>query len=134
MSNVNAAIGIAQFNRKEYMWNARKLVASFYWDLLSRIECAVPVLPESQCFVPHIFPIRLKTAEYLMTIIERFKSEHIEFGRHYYPCHFLEYYDHCERSDMSQTEALYESCISLPMHPELSGRDLVRNASALSLR
>lgn len=134
MSNVNAAIGIAQFNRRESMWNARKAIASFYWDLLSGIEYAVPVLPRNDCFVPHIFPIHLNTIEYLEKIVERLNSERIEFGKHYYPCHFLEYYNRCERSDLSQTEALYRSCISLPIHPELSKTDLERIALALDLR
>ena len=125
LSNVNAAIGIAQLARREDLWSARIRIANEYQTRLTEyssfVTCTTPI---SQKYVPHIFPVKLKNVLLREKLESLFLLSSIEFGRHYYPCHLLSYFRSYPCADLVNTLSLYDTQLSLPLHPEILDRDI----------
>ena len=133
MSNLNAAIGLAQLGRfeKELKPPRRKL-AKGYHDKLRAVPGMLLFPDDYNEIVPHIFPIRVMNnrrdglRQYLI-------DNGIECGVHYYPGHLLSYYGknsshHLSGGYISRplpvTERVYSELLTLPLHPEVSEDDL----------
>jgi len=121
MSNVNAAIGIAQLNRSKELWEKRKKLANFYYEnFINYSDLLRLIIPKDEGVVPHIYPIVIFSEEKLKLIFKAFKANSIQYGRHYFPCHRLDYFKNYSHNDLKNTNYLYEHLISIPLHCDLS--------------
>ncbi len=126
MPDINAAVGVAQFENLHTMRVGRQRVAQRYFDNLS----ACDVLDVPKISVPmsyhawHIFAVVVQS--YTITraqVIERLQSRGIGTGVHYKPLHQLHYYKHMYRlqaCDFPHTEKYWQGCISLPIYDALT--------------
>ena len=123
MSNIFAGIGLVQLERFESEFKVkRQVLAIAYTKLLSNID-------NVECFdinfehtVPHIFPIKvLKNRDELK---EEFSRNNVEVGIHYFPNHKLSYFSDSDLC-LPKSEALYDTLLSLPLHPEISHKDQI---------
>ena len=120
LSNLNAAIGLAQLNRKSELWSARKSILKRYHDSLSPFNSIIkPIISSDHSVVPHIYPVLLPVP-LRKKLEQKFKAANIQYGRHYFPNHLLSFYKDCPRDSLKITEHIYDRIISLPMHPLLS--------------
>lgn len=130
MSNINAAIGIAQLKRSNSLFERRMSISKMYHKLFADHSKIQPIVAPSRWTVPHIYPILLPSSYEINSRNALRKNlleeKNIETGCHYYPNHNLDYY----RQDstclpLTITEQLYPRLLSLPMHPDLTNEDIL---------
>ena len=131
MSNVNAAIGLAQLKRRNELWSRRKSLSSTYHHCFSSSTNFSPLLPNDNRIVPHIYPVYTNNHS-LDVIINHLSAHDIEVGRHYYPNHYLDFFSGFPSGDLSITEDFYRNTLSLPLHPLLEQSDVNTILAALS--
>jgi dTDP-4-amino-4,6-dideoxygalactose transaminase len=131
MSDVNAAIGLAQLERAEEMRKERERCARFYMKALSGMECLdlpkVYVGYEDHSW--HLFSIILKPDAVVSRnqCIELLAERGIGTSVHYKPLHRMTYYKntyHLKPEDFPNAERIWEGCISLPIYPSLKNEEL----------
>jgi dTDP-4-amino-4,6-dideoxygalactose transaminase len=131
MSDVHAAIGLAQLERAVEMRNERERCARFYMKSLSGIECLdLPKLHVSyEDHAWHLFPIVLKPGAPVSRnkCIELLAERGIGTSVHYKPLHRMTYYKntyHLRPGDFPNAEKIWVGCLSLPIYPSLKNEKL----------
>ncbi|MDR1609263.1 MAG: DegT/DnrJ/EryC1/StrS family aminotransferase [Holosporales bacterium] len=120
MNDIAAAIGRTQLARFPQIRERRRRSAKMYMKALSAIS-ELQLFPiNTETAVPHIFPIIVKDGS--RDGLQAFLAEAgIETGVQYKPTHLLSYFD--MGYDLPNAVRLYESMLSLPLHPLLSDND-----------
>ena len=131
MPDINAAIGLAQLERADVLFNGRLRCAKFYLQALADIEhldlpiCHGPMDEHSwHLFVPVLKPSApIRRNE----LIDRLNDLGIGTSVHYKPLHRMSYYR--ERYKLSpgqfpEAERIWQGCFSLPIYAGLSDHDL----------
>lgn len=133
MSDVNAAIGLAQLEKAEINRRERQRVAEYYYQHLAGIESVdLPV-----CHVPyedhswHLFPIVLNEKSKInrKEFIEKLSAAGIGTSVHYKPLHRMTYYRekyNLKPEDFPNTEKTWQGNVSLPIYPQLTEEELER--------
>ena len=118
MTDISAAIGIVQLGKLERLTNKRRSNAKFYIENLP--EEVTPKSPRGYLHVYHQFTLRVKNRD---SLIEVLKNSNIDSAV-YYPTlvHSLPAY--MLKIDLPNSKAISEEVISIPVHPELSSKDL----------
>jgi len=131
MPDLNAAVGLAQFERLDEMHRERMRCARRYLDRLASMELLrLPPVPEPfEDSSWHLFPIRVRPEASLSRneIIERLAARGIGTSVHYKPIHRLSYYRDRYTLDASAfpgAEALWQQTISLPIYNLLTDREI----------
>ncbi len=124
MSNIMAAIGIAQFDRLEEFSNSRKKIAKIY-DKLFKSHSRIQVLERDyDAIVPHIYVIKIQGLKKRDLLRKKLLEKGIETGIHYLPNHYLEKYSLKEGENLPNTEKIYSQILTLPIHPEIKEKDI----------
>lgn len=118
MSNIMASIGIVQFEKFEGFKKKRQQLATIYQNELKTyvqlIDCDYTLV------VPHIFVIRVEKNK-RDAIRDELSKIDVPTGIHYKPNHQLTYFmNNQDNSTLSNTDQIYESLITLPLHPEIT--------------
>jgi dTDP-4-amino-4,6-dideoxygalactose transaminase len=124
MSDVHAAIGLAQFGKLERFNEARIANARYLSDRLEGI--VTPVVPDGYRHVFHQYTIRLPVG-HRDALAKHLKTNDIGYGVYYpVPVHRQTFYREALGYDISmpQAERAAASVLSLPVHPALSQEDL----------
>lgn len=118
ISNIMAAIGLAQFKKFPLFKEKRQLLAKLYQQELKGyvelIDC------DYNEVVPHIFVIRVEEIkrDYLK---QKLSEIGIPTGMHYKPNHLLSLFKNNQNPiTLVYTEKIYKELITLPLHPDLS--------------
>jgi dTDP-4-amino-4,6-dideoxygalactose transaminase len=131
MSDINAAIGLAQLERADEFRNERQRCAEFYYENLSDIE--VLDLPVCKCALEdhawHLFWIVLndKSPVRRNVFIEKMDEAGIGTSVHYKPLHRMTYYRErydLKPEDFPNAERHWKGVVSLPIYPTLSDEEL----------
>ena len=122
MSNIMAAIGIAQFNRKDELFNKRKNLAKQYDLLLKNIKDIKTLKNDYNEIVPHIYVIRINGLKNREDLRTELRQNSIETGKHYLPNHYLDFYK--DKNILPNTEKVWNELLTLPLHPELDEEDI----------
>ena len=118
MSNINAAIGLVQFDRFDSFKKIRCERAKLY-DKLFFDQSNIFNLPNDYNFVvPHIYSVRLKGIKNRELLRTKLLEEKIETGIHYFPNHLLTFYK-TENNSLKITEKVSQEIITLPLHPDI---------------
>lgn len=121
MSNINAAIGLAQFDKIERFIARRQQICRDYVRLLRDLE-GVQTLPiDYATTVPHIFVIRIR--DFRDALARYLNANGIETGIHYVPNHLHPLYSRCGVT-LPVTEAAYNEILTLPLHCDLTDDDV----------
>ncbi|OGT22847.1 MAG: aminotransferase [Gammaproteobacteria bacterium RIFCSPHIGHO2_02_FULL_42_13] len=123
MSNLMAAIGVVQLDRfeKEFK-SARRQLISYYYERLKNIQGVQLLQMDLDDIVPHIMPMRVLNGQRDRLGIY-LKQHAVEVGVHYKASHLLSKYGHGS-SQLPVAEQLSVELLTLPLHPELSRRDI----------
>lgn len=126
MTDIHAAIGIEQLKKIEKRIEIRIRNANFMNSRLP--EHVTPFTPEGSKHVFHQYTVRLNSRRDLIS------TELAELGignSVYYPTQVHKLPSFRSDLNLSQTQLATEQVLSLPVHPSLSKRDLVRITDGL---
>lgn len=121
MSNINAAIGLAQIKKVDKFINRRRELCHLYDNELKDV-IGVEIMPnEYDTITPFMYAIRVKEGK--RNALKEYLMEHdIESGVSYIPCHHFSIFT---GEDMLPiTDEIYKEILCLPMHYELSDDDV----------
>ena len=124
MSNIHAAIGLAQLHRFPEFQRKRRELARYYDNAFAHDE-KVSVLPRNYDDVtPHIYVTRIKGLRDKDALRQALLEKNIETGSHYQPNHLLKFFINDAGISLPHTERVFPELLSLPLHPDLSPSDL----------
>ena len=125
MSNITAALGIAQLNKVEEIIRMRRADAAYYIQRLKAEvpDCVISEPPEDYFHVYQLFSIRVKDRDALMQYLE---NKGIMTKVYFSPVHYTYFY--CSQVGDSYnlpiTEKVSEDILSLPFYPGISRDDI----------
>jgi len=122
MSNINAAIGLAQLKKIDSFISRRR-------EICRRYHHAFKEIPDIGCLpinydevAPHIYVIRVKNRR-RDSLMDYLKNLDIETGINYIPNHLHQFYDN-KAISLPETEKAYKEILTLPLHFGLSDDDV----------
>ena len=124
MSDIMAAIGIAQFNKRVDFASKRQSLAQRYNDNFDPITGITPLIANFKNIVPHIYVIKIDRKFDRVMLRENMLIKGVETGLHYTPNHLLDYFNNDKQYSLPVTELNYPKILSLPLHPDLSFADV----------
>ena len=128
MTNVAAAIGLAQLESLPEYIAARRVHARVLSKRLGDADLTLPVEPDGRRHAYHQFTVRCRDRE---ALAEKLSEFGIDTGVYYpTPIHKQPAYDDIGRS-LPRAERAAEEVLSLPVHPGLSAADLRTIATAV---
>ncbi len=122
MSDLMAAIGIIQLSKIKKFSQKRQKLAKRYDEILSKNPYISLFKKDYDKVVPHIYPILLNKDIKRQELQEFLIHKGIQTGIHYKPNHHLTYYK--SKNKLPNTEAIHERILTLPLHYDLSLRDI----------
>ena len=126
MTDIQAALGLAQLTRMSDFIQRRRALAARYDALLDGLPLHCPVISDPDNSAWHLYVIRLaKNATPRRQVFEALRARGIGVQVHYIPVHQQPYYQNLgfKTGDYPNAEAFYAVAISLPMFPTLSDQD-----------
>jgi dTDP-4-amino-4,6-dideoxygalactose transaminase len=124
MSNIHAAIGLAQLRRFPELAAARRRLARLYDDRLAASSRVRPIPRDYDAVVPHIYVVRIAGMTDRRGLRDRLLEAGIQTGAHYQPNHWLTRYRDDVAAPLPVTDAVYPELLSLPLHPDLTEQDV----------
>lgn len=129
MSNIFAAIGNIQLNRFKEFSGKRRELAKLYDKQFKNCNNIFPLERNYKEVVPHIYVVRLASNINRDEIRLSLLKLNIEIGFHYYPNHLLSFYK--TEETLPETEKIFKSLISLPLHTKLKFKHIKVVSKAL---
>jgi dTDP-4-amino-4,6-dideoxygalactose transaminase len=141
MNDMQAALGLCQFERVDEFREARARIAHLYRDgLASEDAVTLPEEYDGGLHAWHLFPIqidldviKIDRDRFLLALLEEGVGVSVHFiPIHYHPF-YRKYFDH-RPGAFPVTEEYFSRAISLPIYPTMSeddGRDVVRAVTKL---
>jgi len=133
MSDVVASIGIHQLEKLPHFIESRQRVARCYQEMFRDVpEIVAPQAREEVQHAWHLFVIRLRREQLAIDrgqFINLMRERGIATSVHYIPIHYHSVYQKLFgdlRGHFPNTEAAYESVVSLPIHPGLTDAEAER--------
>ncbi len=117
MNDIIAAIGIAQFEKLEWMNDKRRYYSEYYRNAFKaypKIIC--PVLKEYMFPACHNFVIKVEDRDNLRAYL---MEKGITTGVHYYPNHLFDMYKPYYRN-LPITEGIWTKLVTLPLFPDMT--------------
>jgi perosamine synthetase len=137
MTNIAAAIGIEQLKKLEDFNTKRLKNALFYTEKLQEVKGIItPFIPENYHHAFHQYTIRINK-DYPLTrdkLAELLLKNHIRTGIYYpIPVHQQKAYkDIGFKGQFPVAEQLSHEVLSLPVHPQLTKKDLIRVVASIT--
>ena len=135
LSDVHAAIGIAQIERLDWMQDARARIAGMYQDRMAGIDGVTPMYEGPQRRSWFVYAPRLDADLDRDRIIGRLEADGVS-AKPYLPCiHLQPYYreDHGHApGELPVTEAISASTIALPFFCEMTDEQVERVCDSMA--
>jgi len=132
MTDIAAAMGLAQLRKVERMWQRRQAIAQRYsqaFSMLPELECPQEA-PEGQQHAWHLYILRLNLERLQIDrnrFIEELKLRKIGASVHFIPLHIHPYYRQLygyQPEDFPVAYREYLRMISLPIYSKMSDQDV----------
>ncbi|MFH0939736.1 MAG: DegT/DnrJ/EryC1/StrS family aminotransferase [Planctomycetota bacterium] len=131
MTDIAAAMGLAQLSKFDRMWQRRRIIASRYSEAFSDVpELQIPPDKSDGQHAQHLYLLRLnlpKLSIHRAQFIEHLKTRNIGASVHFIPLHIHPYYRKTfDYKDQDFPIALreYERVISLPIYSKMLDGDI----------
>jgi dTDP-4-amino-4,6-dideoxygalactose transaminase len=136
LTDLAAAVAIPQMRRLDEIIKARNENAARLTQLLKDSEVTVPTVPPGRTHVWHQFTVLLPKGADRNSVLKQTERDGVIAGA-YYPRVVWDYppYRNHDRIDVGNTplaDDVASRCLSLPVHPHLSGSDLERVAASVN--
>ena len=133
MTDIQAALGLTQLEKLEYMWEKRKKVAKKYTEAFRDMEEIItPIVKGQRISAWHLYAIKLALRKLKINrnqFINELKNRGIDTSVHFIPLHLHPYYRKTfgyKKGDFPVAEDVYERMISLPIYPGMTERTVLR--------
>jgi perosamine synthetase len=131
MTDIQAALGLAQLRKLEWMWMRRKEISLAYLRAFSAMEELSPLeaVPDRES-AHHLYPIFLRPETMRIDrnrFIEEMKARGIGTSVHFIPLYRHPFYRKTggyKPEDFPSAEWAYERMVSLPIYPGMSDEDV----------
>lgn len=139
MTDVAAAVGLAQLGKANELWRERQALAATYRELLAGVAEFVEVHPELEDRQSswHLFPIKLNLSALAIDraqFIEEMKEAGVTCSVHWMPLHLHPYYvrEYGYRpEEFPQASAVWPRLVSLPIFPGMTPGEVQHVASSV---
>src|SRR5262249_40932310 len=122
MSNINAAMGLAQLRKADRFIARRRQICRRYDAAFA--DCGLRTLPIDYAAVaPHIYVVRVPSGK-RTALIAHLTDPDIETGINHIPNHMHTQFHTTEHSPV--TERAFQEILTLPLHCELTDADVER--------
>jgi UDP-4-amino-4,6-dideoxy-N-acetyl-beta-L-altrosamine transaminase len=124
LTDIQAALGNSQLQRADAGLQRRREIAQVYKEAFKNNPNIIDRNEGySENHAYHLYVIEVKDRKGLHTYL---REENIFAQIHYIPAHLMPYYrkQGWKEGDLPNAEEYYKGCISLPMYPTLSNRDI----------
>lgn len=133
MTDIQAALGIAQFDRLDAFNRRRSEIVFLYeegLDAVAGIELTrSPDYPHDHSH--HLFVVKVTGMERDL-FMERLSDYNIGYGLHFPPCHLLKYVrERFGEVSLPETEKAMPRILSLPLFPEMTDEDVLYICEAI---
>jgi perosamine synthetase len=131
MTDMNAALGIVQLRRIEWMRQRRAEIARRYDDAFAGSAIIMPVVKADRESSVHLYVVKVGNRNEL---IDRLKENGIGASVHFIPVHKHPYYRETYRfidSDYPVANSVFEQSVSLPVYPGMTDSDVSRVCEAV---
>lgn len=134
MSNVHAAIGIAQIKKLQEIRSSRQQICSRYHKELSKLEWIKAPNGNFENVNPFLYYIRVLGGR-RGALREHMRTQGVDTGIHWQAGHRFSFLTDCRKGSLEVTERIVEETLSLPLHSKMSDGDVERVIrSVLSFR
>lgn len=128
LTDLQAALGISQLRRLEYMVERRHLVSEYYSEHLTGIPVTTPQVSGDVYSALHLYVIRLDVKRTLKShgvIFQELRDRGVGVNLHYIPVYRQPFYKKMgfKHENFPNAEAYYREAISIPMFPTLTKSD-----------
>jgi len=131
LSDVHAAIGLAQLRRADEFMARRTLVANRYSEAFKGNKALqVPFVESGIEHAWHLYVLRLQPEQLKIgrnQFVEEMKARGVGVSVHCIPLHTMDFYQRnygYRNGDFPVTEDLFSRCLSLPIYPRMSDEDV----------
>jgi dTDP-4-amino-4,6-dideoxygalactose transaminase len=131
LTDLQSAIGLVQLGKCDTHQDARSRIAGLYSAAFKEMAALeIPVIKSGRKSSWHLYILRLQPDQLRIdrnAFIERLKERGIATSVHFIPLHLHPYYQRAfgyNRGDFPVAEREFERCISLPIYPGLTDRDV----------
>lgn len=131
MSNIMAAIGLAQLQRFPEFASVRQGLAQHYDQLLYGHPNISIMHHNYNTVVPHIYVVRIQGLTDRKALQESLQSQGIQTGVHYRPNHQLSFFKDPAAAPLPVTDIVYPEILTLPLHADLTEKDVYYVCSKL---
>lgn len=134
LSDIHAALGVAQLKKLDGHIAKRRAIARRYDEALGSLEV---ILPRARRYVEHawhLYPIQLKDPRARRGFVEAMHTVGIGVQVHYIPIYRHPYYRKIGYGDCvcPNAELYYSRCVSLPLFPSLTDAQFDRIVEAVA--
>lgn len=121
LTDIQSALGITQLAKNKIGVKRRNEIASKYKSAFEG-KLKYQLVPKNSYNAYHLFVVEVEDRKELY---DKLRTESIYAQIHYIPVHTLPYYKEIGygNADLSNAEAYYKKCISLPMYPSLTDEE-----------
>jgi len=130
-TDLQAALGLAQLKKVEWLWQKRQNIARRYTEAFSSVpQLITPVVKPDRETAWHLYVIKLNLEALSIdrnSFIEKMREREIETSVHFIPLHRHPYYRNiygCNPKDFPNAEWIYERSISLPIYPGMTDAEV----------
>jgi len=122
MTDMQAALGLSQYQRLDEFIEKRLAVVARYQTLLAGLPLSLPDESSAGQSAWHLYIIRLDNEDLRLSVFEALRAADIGVNVHYIPIHTQPYYQQLgfQWGDFPQAEIFYSKIISLPMYADLT--------------
>ncbi|MEM2074335.1 MAG: DegT/DnrJ/EryC1/StrS family aminotransferase [Nitrososphaeria archaeon] len=123
-TDINAALGIAQLKKLEWMWQRREEIAKRYTEIFQGTKVIPPVVKPDRVTAWHLYVIKVNNRDEL---IEKLKGDGIGASVHFIPVHKHPYYREkygYRDEDFPVANKVFSMSLSLPIYPELRNEEV----------
>ncbi|MFW6180098.1 MAG: DegT/DnrJ/EryC1/StrS family aminotransferase [Spirochaetota bacterium] len=138
MTDLQAALGVAQLQRIEHIQGRREEIARRYGEALGDLDILrLPVPPPGTISARHLYPLRVDFSRLRVdrdAFIQALWAENVPSNVHYIPVHLMSYYREAfgyKPLDFPRAYRTFLSEMSLPLYPDMSDRDADDVAAAV---
>lgn len=131
MTDIQAALGLAQLRKLEWMWKRRKGIAERYTDAFKESQFIIPPYQDDHSISAwHLYVIKLNIEALNIDrsrFIEELKARGIGTSVHFIPLHRHPFYRDAfgySEKDFPDAEWIYERSISLPIYPGMTDEEV----------
>ncbi len=130
MTDINAALGLAQLKKVEWMWREREKIANMYNETFKDYdELILYKIKPDRITSWHLYPLKLNLESLKINrnqFIEELKRRGIGTSVHFIPLYRFSYYKKLgyRAEDFPNSEWIFERVVSLPIFPGIKKEEV----------